>query len=62
MSLHQDHQEAEARAWFERTRSARGSPGLFSVEYDARQHQMRGNFPQAFVHAVMIETAARLGT
>jgi GH15 family glucan-1,4-alpha-glucosidase len=62
LSLHQHHQDAEARSWYERTRSARGSPQLFSEEYDARQHQMRGNLPQAFVHALMIETAARLGT
>jgi GH15 family glucan-1,4-alpha-glucosidase len=33
---------------------------LFSEEYDAIQHQMRGNLPQAFVHALMLETARRL--
>ena len=43
----------EARAWFERTRAACGPPQLFSEEFDAQQHQMRGNLPQAFVHALM---------
>jgi hypothetical protein len=50
----------EARAWFERTRTACGPPQLFSEEYDAIQHQMRGNLPQAFVHVLMIETATQL--
>jgi GH15 family glucan-1,4-alpha-glucosidase len=36
------------------------TPQLFSEEYDARQHQMRGNLPQAFVHALAIQTSARL--
>ena len=62
LSLHQHHDDAASRGWYERTQSARGSPQLFSEEYDARQHQMRGNLPQAFVHALMIETTARLGT
>jgi alpha,alpha-trehalase len=34
---------------------------LDSEEYDSRQHQLRGNLPQAFVHALMVETAGRLG-
>lgn len=50
----------EARAWFERTRMACSSTGLFSEEYDADQRQLRGNLPQSFVHALMVETAARL--
>jgi GH15 family glucan-1,4-alpha-glucosidase len=29
-------------------------------EYDVEQRQLRGNFPQAFVHAVMIEAAQKL--
>ena len=60
MALHEAGDEVEARAWFERTRSSAGPPLLFSEEYDSRQHQMRGNIPQAFVHAVMVEAAARL--
>ncbi len=50
----------EARSWYETTRAATGPPQLFSEEYDAVQHQMRGNLPQAFVHALHLETAATL--
>jgi len=60
LSLDRQGQPLEARAWYERTRAACGPPQLFSEEYDARQHQMRGNIPQAFVHALMIEASARL--
>ena len=60
LSLHQQEQPVEARGWYERTRAACGPPQLFSEEYDTHQHQMRGNLPQAFVHALMIETSARL--
>jgi hypothetical protein len=61
LALHSVGDRVPARAWFERTRAATGPPELYSEEYDARQHQMRGNLPQAFVHALMVETAARLG-
>ncbi len=60
LSLHQRGREVEANRWFERNRSACGPPGLFSEEFDTSQHQMRGNMPQAFVHALMLETAKRL--
>lgn len=60
LCLDQQGDQVEARAWFERTRAACGPSRLFSEEYDAVQHQMRGNFPQAFVHALMVETSARL--
>ena len=60
LSLDQQGKPVEARAWYERTRAACGPPQLFSEEYDARQHQMRGNLPQAFVHALAIEASARL--
>lgn len=50
----------EARSWYDTTRAASGPAQLFSEEYDAIQHQMRGNLPQAFVHALHIETALRL--
>jgi alpha,alpha-trehalase len=43
--------------WFERNRAACGPPGLLSEEYDVAQRQLRGNLPQAFVHALLIETA-----
>jgi hypothetical protein len=52
--------ETEARAWFERTRSGCGPPGLLAEEFDVRQRQLRGNLPQAFVHALLLECAVRL--
>lgn len=45
---------------FERNRSACGPPALLSEEYDVVQHQLRGNLPQAFVHALLLESAIRL--
>jgi Domain of unknown function (DUF5911) len=50
----------EAARWFERSRAACGPAGLYSEEYDVAQRQMRGNPPQAFVHALMLECSARL--
>ena len=38
----------------------RGTAELYSEEFDVGQHQLRGNLPQAFVHALHLETAARL--
>ncbi len=56
------HQGQADRAWrwFERNRAACGPPGLFTEEYDVRQRQLRGNLPQAFVHAMFLETSLRL--
>jgi GH15 family glucan-1,4-alpha-glucosidase len=51
----------EAARWFERARAACGSPGIFAEEFDTTQRQFRGNLPQAFVHAELLECAARLG-
>jgi hypothetical protein len=51
----------DAVRWFERNRSAMGPPGLFAEEYDVVQRQLRGNLPQAFVHALLLESAHRLG-
>jgi hypothetical protein len=60
LALQQQGDEVEARAWYERTKAACGPPVLYSEEYDPHQHQMRGNLPQAFVHALQIEAAAQL--
>jgi GH15 family glucan-1,4-alpha-glucosidase len=49
-----------ALRWFERARTACGPPGLFAEEYDVTQRQLRGNLPQAFVHALLLESAATL--
>ncbi|MEU6171921.1 glycoside hydrolase family 15 protein [Streptantibioticus parmotrematis] len=59
LAEHQQGHETSAYRWFERNRAACGPPGLFSEEYDVAQRQMRGNLPQAFVHALMLECAAR---
>ena len=53
-------ERAEAAHWFERNRAACGPAGLFTEEYDVHQRQLRGNLPQAFVHAGLLESAARL--
>lgn len=50
-----------ANRWFERNRAACGPPGLYTEEYDVGQRQLRGNLPQGFVHALMLETAVTLG-
>ena len=60
LALHQQGREVEAHRWFERNRAACGPPGLFSEEYDVVQRQLRGNLPQAFVHALLLESARRL--
>ncbi|WP_084614340.1 glycoside hydrolase family 15 protein [Nakamurella lactea] len=60
MALHQQGRAVAARGWFERTRAVSGPPALYSEEYDVAQHQLRGNIPQAFVHALHLESAARL--
>lgn len=52
---------AQALRWFERNRGSLGPPGIFAEEYDVVQRQLRGNLPQAFVHAQLVETAQRLG-
>lgn len=57
---HQQGNELAAVRWFERNRTACGPPGLFTEEFDVAQRQMRGNLPQAFVHALMFEAAHRL--
>ena len=60
LALHQQGEELEATRWFERNRAACGSPGLYAEEFDVAERQLRGNLPQAFVHALMLECAARL--
>lgn len=60
MALADSGEVAHARALFERTRAGCGPAGLYTEEYDVIQRQLRGNVPQAFVHALMLETACRL--
>lgn len=47
----------EGARWFERTRGSCGPAELYSEEFDIRQRQMRGNVPQAFVHAALLEAS-----
>jgi alpha,alpha-trehalase len=60
LAEHAAGNHVEAMRYFERNRAACGPPGLYSEEYDVRQRQLRGNIPQAFVHALMLESSARL--
>ncbi|MFY1693281.1 glycoside hydrolase family 15 protein [Plantactinospora sp. WMMB782] len=62
LATQQAGQPVLARAWFERNRAGCGPPGLYTEEYDVRQRQLRGNLPQAFVHALLLETAVTLGS
>ncbi len=57
LATHQQGDQISAVRYFERNRAACGPPGLLSEEYDVLQRQMRGNLPQAFVHALLIESA-----
>jgi len=53
-------QPVTAARRFERNRASCGPTGLFTEEYDIAQRQLQGNFPQAFVHALLLQTAAAL--
>jgi GH15 family glucan-1,4-alpha-glucosidase len=50
----------EARAIFERLVGLCNDVGLFSEEYDPRAKRQLGNFPQAFTHVFLINTAHNL--
>ncbi|HYA81234.1 MAG TPA: glycoside hydrolase family 15 protein [Methylocystis sp.] len=49
----------DARALFENLLAMRNDLGLLSEEYDPRARRMLGNFPQAFSHIGLINTAVR---
>ncbi|MDP9070971.1 MAG: glycoside hydrolase family 15 protein [Actinomycetota bacterium] len=51
---------AEARALFERLISLRSDVGLLAEEYDPAAGRMVGNFPQAFSHVALVNTARNL--
>ncbi|HEY1265869.1 MAG TPA: glycoside hydrolase family 15 protein [Candidatus Binatia bacterium] len=52
--------QAEAREIFERMLAIRNDVGLLSEEYDRRRRRLVGNFPQAFSHVGLINTACNL--
>jgi GH15 family glucan-1,4-alpha-glucosidase len=51
---------SEARAMFERLLRLRNDVGLLAEEYDPGDHRQLGNFPQAFSHLALINTALNL--
>ena len=51
---------AEARALFERLLDLRNDVGLLSEQYDPVERRLVGNFPQAFSHVGLINTACNL--
>jgi len=55
------HREDEARALFERLLAIRNDVGLLSEEYDPRERRQLGNFPQAFSHLALVNSAHNLG-
>jgi hypothetical protein len=60
LSLERCGDHLEAVRWFERNRTSCGPAGLFTEEVDVREHQLRGNLPQAFAHALMFEASIQL--
>jgi GH15 family glucan-1,4-alpha-glucosidase len=50
----------EARAVFERLLALRNDVGLLSEEYDPKAGRLLGNFPQAFSHVGLVNTAMNL--
>jgi GH15 family glucan-1,4-alpha-glucosidase len=58
--LAQQGRRDEALALFERLLSLRNDLGLISEEYDPESGRLVGNFPQAFTHLALVETAFTL--
>jgi GH15 family glucan-1,4-alpha-glucosidase len=50
----------EARGLFERLTAIRNDVGLLSEEYDPVEKRQLGNFPQAFSHIALVDTALNL--
>lgn len=50
----------EARALYKRLLGVRNDLGLMSEEYDPKRRMMLGNFPQAFTHVSLVNTAMNL--
>jgi GH15 family glucan-1,4-alpha-glucosidase len=50
----------EAHAMFERLLALRNDVGLLAEEYDSRSQCQMGNFPQAFSHVALVNTAYNL--
>ena len=52
--------DADARAIFERLLGLANDVGLLSEQYDPVARRLTGNFPQAFTHVSLINTACNL--
>jgi len=50
----------EAKEMFDRLCAVCNDVGLLSEEYDPKAQRLLGNFPQAFSHVALINTAANL--
>ena len=55
--LHLIGRTQEARELFERLLAIRNDLGLLAEEYDPHAERMLGNFPQAFSHVALVNTA-----
>ncbi|MGW7454603.1 glycoside hydrolase family 15 protein [Streptomyces sp. NPDC054787] len=60
-ALHLTGRGKEARALFERLLAVRNDVGLLAEEYDPVAGRQLGNFPQAFSHIGLVNTAITLG-
>jgi GH15 family glucan-1,4-alpha-glucosidase len=58
--LHLMGESGEARKVFQRLLDLRNGLGLLAEEYDPRQRRLVGNFPQAFSHVALINSAQNL--
>jgi GH15 family glucan-1,4-alpha-glucosidase len=54
------HRTEDARRLFDRLLDLRNDVGLLSEEYDPRAGRLVGNFPQAFTHVALINSAFNL--
>nr|WP_055501488.1 glycoside hydrolase family 15 protein [Nonomuraea pusilla] len=59
-ALAMEGREDEARELFERLLSLRNDVGLLAEEYDTSRSRQVGNFPQAFSHVSVVNTAGAL--
>ena len=60
--LHLIGRTADARALFERLLTLQNDLGLLAEEYDPVAKRQLGNFPQAFSHVALVNTARILGS
>jgi GH15 family glucan-1,4-alpha-glucosidase len=60
--LHMIGRHEEARELFTRLLAIRTDLGLLSEEYDTRAGRLVGNFPQAFSHVGLVNTARNLAS